>query len=280
MLKNPSNENAVFVARPDGGFSRFNALNGRPMPAAHSSEPVLYDAGGGKIGFGRFSPTMAQDQMPANLSSMPPIDPSKAQAIGARRQSQDQSEPQALSKEHAAALHDLAVKANVPESDYQAFSRVLALLSGGGEAGGAADRGGGSGKITRDQAARAWQIAKDGGLSPQDLSEFTKLLANMIGPDLEEPNDEGALDQPPAFPGRPTPGGKLVGDAARSFDAEFPNVRRLALSDDHYGEQAPPSRKALKQSALALDAATRTGGGDDYLGGDKQLDADIRRILK
>ena len=71
---------------------------------------------------------------------------------------------------------------------------------------------------------------------------------------------------PPAFPGGPTPGGvigadpherpRMASDSALAFDAEFPNVRRLAQSDDHYGVQAEPTRKQRQAVALALDAAS------------------------
>jgi hypothetical protein len=211
----------------------------------------------------------------------PQMRPDRAQAIGARKESMDQSEPQALSKQHASALHDLAVAAGANEADLDSFARVLALLSTGGEHGAATqDRSasGGSGKITRDQASRAWALVKD-KLNPEDLNKFVEMLRAMVDPDADEGQQGQTGDQPPPFKGMPKPGGGLVGDAARSFDAEFPGVRRLAASDDHYGVPCPMRPKgSVHQQRLALDARERADGASGYLGGDKELDESVRRI--
>jgi hypothetical protein len=185
---------------------------------------------------------MALDQMPTNFSSTPPMDPAKAQAIGARKQQMDQSPAGAISKEHAAALHDLAHKAGTPESDLDAFARVLATLCGGGEAGGAAqDRNGG--KISRARAAKAYDLAAP-KLSPADLAQFVEMLKGMVDPNLEDEEEEA----------QGQPGGGMVGDAAREFG--FDRIR----PDDHYGEPIPPSRylRQAKGARLALDAASGT----------------------
>jgi hypothetical protein len=106
---------------------------------------------------------------PSGALPAPQMRPDRAEAIGQARASTDQSEPQALSKEHAASLIDLAHRAGANQTDLDGFGRVLSLLATGGEHGAPAaqDRNTGGGrKISRDTAIKAWKLAKD-KLSPQ-----------------------------------------------------------------------------------------------------------------
>jgi hypothetical protein len=219
---------------------------------------------------------------PSGALPAPQMRPDRAEAIGQARASTDQSEPQALSKEHAASLIDLAHRAGANQTDLDGFGRVLSLLATGGEHGAPAaqDRNTGGGrKISRDTAIKAWKLAKD-KLSPQDLAQLVKMLDDMVDPDMVDTPAQGqAVDQPPAFPGRPTPGGALVGDQALDFERRFPGVLRLARSDDHYAEPCPrrPS-PSPRQQQLALDSANRAGSGSSLQRRDPQLYADLMRI--
>jgi hypothetical protein len=125
---------------------------------------------------------------------------------------------------------------------------------------------GGSQKISRSSAQKAWAFAKD-RLSPEDLEKLIEYLNGLVDPDL--PDDAEDESGPVQFAGVPKPGGSMVSsdpshqpdpayaaDAALRFDAEFPGVRRLANSDTHYGEPVPPTRKD-RQARLALDSASR-----------------------
>ena len=104
------------------------------------------------------------------------------------------------------------------------------------------------------------------------------MLTDMIDDDLPDEGEGQTGDQPPAFPGRPTPGGKLVGDAAlRSFEAAWPEVARIR-KDDGYGTPCPMNpRREQRQQQLALDAANRAAGAGSGVSSDfaKNLTARI-----
>jgi hypothetical protein len=78
-----------------------------------------------------------------------------------------------------------------------------------------------------------------------------------------------ANDRPPAFPGMPKPGGKLVGMDAASDDysRRFPETRRIGL-DDNYGKQLSVPRSPLNKLAFDEKAARRINreldDADDY----------------
>jgi hypothetical protein len=174
------------------------------------------------------------------------MDPNKAAAIGARKQQMDQSEPGAITKEHAAALHDMAHKAGANEADLDAFGRVLSALAGTDPT--TQDRGGGSGKISRARAHKAWSLAKD-KLSPADLAKFTEMIRPMVDWDLPDEDEEGpgAMDSAPSLAER------------ERFLKDHPEIARIK-PDDHFGVPVPTTRRQRQQSALALDAAQRGGG--------------------
>jgi hypothetical protein len=272
MLKNPNiGPNAVFVPTRNGAFRRFNAATGKPMDAGPGDAHGLFDRDG-KIHFGELPAAMAQDQMP----DFRPDAPAKAAAVGARREQMDQSDDGPLTKEHAAQLSDLAFKAGASEDDLRTFQRVLAQLCGGGDdptSGAATDQK--SGRITRDAAAKIWDIAKD-QLSPADLAELTERLKACLAGEGE------AMDAPPNFVGKPLTGGGMVtgdesarqaGVARQQFLRDHPYMANVGHAPP-YGEHAPPSRARRQAARLALDDASRQGGG-----GGGQMDADLREAL-
>lgn len=137
----------------------------------------------------------------------------------------------------------------------------------------ARDQGNGGGALGASQlkAARDLHGFMKTRLSPEDHGQFSDLMLQYLhrlagGEANAEGEDQTTGSGPPAFPGGPTPGGvigadpherpRMASDSALAFDAEFPNVRRLAQSDDHYGVQAEPTRKQRQAVALALDAAS------------------------
>ena len=160
-------------------------------------------------------------------------------------------------REHAASLHDLAHKANLPELDMQGFMNVLAALTGG-EPGPAAQDAGGR-KLSKDQANQIRQVAS-GKLSPAEMQQLISILQDMDDPDSGDPNSQ-ASDQPPPFKGMPKPGGGITGDQAlKAFNADWPEVARI--KQDTMGMPIPKSsaRREAESARLALDARTRTSG--------------------
>jgi hypothetical protein len=225
-------DDPVFVSMGDGAFRRYHR-DGRPWDIALDQKGGLFE---------------------------PALDPSKAAAIGQRRESMDQGGGGAISREHASQLHDLAAKANVPEADHQAFARVLATLCGG-EPGGAADRG--NGKISRARAAKAYDIAAP-KLSPADLAEFVHLLKGMIDPNLPDEDEEA-------------PGGQMATDekARADFASRWPEISRIKI--DTWGVPVPETKRDRQKLQMALDARP-SGGAGEFLAGDPELDAMVKRI--
>jgi hypothetical protein len=263
MRSAPSNDTPIFVRVGDHGnaFARYHK-DGRPWPLARD-EAMFNDPS---------SAHYRAASAPSNFQPAPDLPPISAAGTGTRDQGNGNGGGM-ISKQLASQIHDMAFKAGVDESSMDGLARALARITGTDPV--AADKGGG--KISVDKANRAWKVARDAGLNPQDLADFVELLRPFVDPSLED-EDETAQDQP-AFKGMPKPGGQVVGDAARSFDAEFPNVRRLAASDTHFGDPCPMRPKgSVHQQRLALDARERADGASGYLGGDAELDASVRRI--
>jgi hypothetical protein len=211
---------------------------------------------------------MALDSALDPSGALPPpnLNLAKAEQIGARKAQTDQSEPGAISKQHAASLHDLAVAAGANESDLDSFARVLALLSTGGEHGATAQDRGGNGRISRARASKAWNLARD-KLSPADLSQFTELLRAMVDPSLPD-EDEEAQGQA---------AGQMATDekARADFASRWPEISRIKI--DTWGVPVPETKRDRQKLQMALDA--RSGGGaGEFLAGDPELDAMVKRI--
>ena len=268
---NPNGPTAVFIARPDGTFRRFDAKTRKAWDAPREQGPIGTYGADGSMYIG-VDPRMAMDAALDPNAGVPPMRPDRAAAIGASKQQQDQGGNGAISREHAASLHDLAHKANLPESDMQGFANVLAALTGGEQGPAARDRlggGGGARKISRDQASQIYNTASS-KLSPADCQKLVELLSGMIDENMANPDDEGQAqgqtgDMPPAFPGRPTPGGKITGDAAlAAFKSEY------GITAGHappYGEPVPKSsaRMEAESARLALDERQTRGSGESAL---------------
>ena len=163
-----------------------------------------------------------------------------------------------IDKKTAADLHDAAHMKGASEPDLAAFARVLALLCGGEDPGAeynARDRR----KMTRDQGEQVAELLKN-KLSPEDHAQAVAILKKMI--DEGEAGEGEAHDEPPPFQGRPTPGGKMVGDARRQFEKQWPEI--AAIGRDATGIQMAPRlapRPAPRSTPLATDAGTRGAGG-------------------
>ncbi len=274
---NPNGPTAVFIARPDGTFRRFDAKTRKAWDAPREQGPIGTYGADGSMYIG-VDPRMAMDAALDPNAGVPPMRPDRAAAIGASKQQQDQGGNGAISREHAASLHDLAHKANLPESDMQGFMNVLAALTGGEPGPAAQDRGGGARKISRDQARKVWSLAKD-KISPAELATLTEMLNDMIDPDMADPDDQGqAQDQPPPFPGRPSRPG-ITGDTAlRDARREY-GLDRIGHCPP-YGESVPKSRYLREAERLrrdnpnlALDA--KTSGGRQS----EETNADLRDAI-
>jgi hypothetical protein len=251
----PRADTPIFVRVGDHGnaFERYHA-DGRPWPLALDQKGGLFDGA-----------------LPA-----PNLDPAKAAAIGARKQQMDQGDAGAIPRQLASELHDLSFKAGTNEADHAAFTRVLSALCesspapGAMEKAAAADKGG-SGRISRSTAHKAWTLARD-KLSPGDLAEFTKLLRGMVDESL--PNDYGDEDEE-----APNDVGTMAGDEkARAATAREFGLDRIGVCPK-YGEPMPRTRRE-RQARLALDAAKGGAGDSGYLANDKATDEAIRKILK
>jgi hypothetical protein len=251
----PRADTPVFVRVGDHGnaFERFH-VDGRPWPLALDQKGGLFDS----------APNSGA--LPA-----PNLDPAKAAAIGARKAQVDQGGGGAIPRELASQLHDMSIKAAMPEADHAAFTRVLSALCasepspGAMEKAAAADKGGGSGKISVDRANRAWKVAKDAGLNPSDLAQFVELLRPFVDPSLSDEDEESQ------------PSGALAGDEKlRSFEADFPEVARIKI--DTWGVPVPETKRDRQKLRMALDAASNGGAGGGYLGNDAELDAMVKRI--
>ena len=85
------------------------------------------------------------------------------------------------------------------------------------------------------------------------------LIACLSGEEVDDnppgPDDVVAQDDPPLFPGRPSPGGKLdpprtqAQDAA--FDRRFPNASKIGLGYP----SAPPAKRGLTSVGASAKAA-------------------------
>ena len=270
---NPNGPTAVFIARPDGTFRRFDAHTRKAWDAPREQGPIGTYGADGSMYIG-VDPRMALDAALPPNAGVPPMRPDRAAAIGASKQQQDQGNNGAISREHAASLHDLAHKANLPESDMQGFMNVLAALAGGEQGAAAQDRNGGARKISRDQARKVWSLAKD-KISPAELATLVEMLNDMVDPDLQDEPEGGQTGDQPRMQKR---GGGITGDAAlRDARREY-GLDRIGHCPP-YGESVPKS-KYLREAerlrrdnpSLALDA--RTGGA-----GAEETNADLREAL-
>jgi hypothetical protein len=243
MLANKNHtESACFVPTVGGAFARFNSLTGEPMPAGPADGHGLYDAGGGRMGFGRLPASMAQDSA------------------------------EGLTPNSAGYRHPSA-----PTSFQPAPELPRTSASGMGVKAETADQEGGGRKISRDTASKIWSLAKD-KISPAELATLVQMLKGMIDPDLADEPEQGQ-DQPPAFPGRPERPG-IVGDAAlAAFKSEY-GLDRIGHAPP-YGEPVPKSkylreaeRLRRENPRLALDA--RSGGNS--LG--EKSDADLAAAIE
>ncbi|MGA3064665.1 MAG: hypothetical protein ABSD90_15840 [Methylocystis sp.] len=276
MLQNRNHpECAVFVPTGDQGlFRRYNGLTGTPVDAGPADAHGLFDQGG-RMYAGRLPAEMALDAMPPglnpssafarqpsapnNFTPAPELRATNATTTGSRDQGNGNGG--GISKETASSLHNMAHRAGVTENDLDAFARVLAALTGADPNAmpTAMDRNGGSRKISRDQAARVWSLAKD-KISAAELATLTQMLRQMVDSDLEDEGEGGQTgDEPPNFVGKPRPGGTMVGDQAlAAFKSEY-GLDRIGHCPP-YGEPVPRNRFQKEAAKLALDARERAGG--------------------
>lgn len=267
-LENRNNApNAVFVPTSGGLFRRFNSMTGRPMDAGPADAHGLFDRDG-KMAYGRLPGGMALDAAPTFQPAPDPKPPTSGAVAGSR----DQGAGGTITREQAAAIHDMAHHAGCDETTMDGLGRALAAITGTAPA--AKDQNGGNGgagggqKISRGEAHRIWSFLQP-KLSPQDLDKATQLLSAMVDESLPDP-DEGAQgqaqDQPPRFRGMPQTGGQITGDAAyQEPNADLADalsgVARIR-PDDHYGQPVPKSRylREAESARMALDERTRASG--------------------
>ncbi len=217
-LENRNNGNAVFIPTSGGNFARFNALSGRPMPAGPQDSHGLFDAGGGRIGYGELPAGMANDAAPT-FQPAPPSRPTSAAGTGAGMTLG------ASQLKAARDLHDFA-KSRLSPEDHGLFSNLL-LQYLHRCAGGEADAQGEG----DDQNAGGGPPAFPGGPSP----------GGVIGADPHE-RPHMAADSAQALRAR------------QEFERDFPEAAKISI--DTMGIQAEPTRKRRRDVALALDAAS------------------------
>jgi hypothetical protein len=293
MLKNPNNSpSACFVPTGDKGlFRRFNSATGRPWDAGPGDEHGLYDRSGA-LHFGKLPRTMALDSAmglgedPSSAHYRHPSAPNNFQpapelprisAAGTRTRDQESGNGSTISKELASKIHDMAHRAGVSEPDMLGLGNALARITGTDPAA-ARDRG--NGKISRDTARRAYDIASP-KLSPVDREKLVQILSAMIDESLEDEGQGGQTgDQPPAFKGAPRPGGGMAGDAAlAAFRAEY-GLDRIKL-DGGYGTPCPMRPKgSVHDQRLALDARQRAAGGNSGVESNPDLAAALAGMAR
>lgn len=244
MLKNPNHpEGALFAPMANGSFRRYSGLTGKPLDFHPDREAGgLFDLNG-QLAFGQMPRGEAHDAMPELWDKSAT---KQSQSTGSR--DEDKPEGKGARKSGPAELLQSPF-----EPDGGGF---LPEIQPDQEAAEGAGEGGG-GKAAH--AAKLLKLLKD-KLSPTDYVEFCQRLADALeGGEGGEEGEEGeARDMPPAYPGRPTPGGKMVGDARRQFEKQWPELSRISI--DRTGEQAAPRLaprprpSSARQSPLALDS--------------------------
>lgn len=125
----------------------------------------------------------------------------------------------------------------------------------------------------RGAAYDAAMLSAEGNLSADQLDAVLEFLADKLGPDelavvkqllmIEGGGtDVTGMDEPPPFPGRPTPGGKLVGMDGRLHDISHlsPRIRaevRRAIERQRADNAAGFSRRHPDAARIKTDRYPR-----------------------
>ena len=259
---NPNGPTAVFIARPDGTFRRFDAKTRKAWDAPREQGPIGTYGADGSMYIG-VDPRMALDAALDPNAGVPPMRPDRAAAIG---REQAAAWIKATTARSAAStrpsLHDLAHKANLPESDMQGFTNVLAALTGGEQGPAARDRLAAAAALDGDQASQIyrWQASKVARRLPKAVELLSGRIRRELQPGSARPKRK-AERSAPAF------------RACRRQAEKSPATRRsrrsgasTGITAGHappYGEPVPKSsaRREAESARMALDASdARTGG--------------------
>lgn len=174
MLRNPNHPpSAVFAPRPDGSFTRFNALTGAPMPASAADAHGLHDRDG-KLHFGEMPPYEALDAAPSlfDRGASDPRPPARDQGPGGMLH------PHQL--QAARDLHDFAKDRLSPDDHRQFADLLLAYLHhlAGGAAGEGEDQPLGGGmeisETHENPHQRPHSMTTDSARALRDREAFAK----------------------------------------------------------------------------------------------------------